>query len=274
MAREAYKSTEALSKMTTRQLRQYISDKATEAQLRLDSLELDKAPRYLKEAAYEITNLSRTRVKRSTSLMTKAEMREYAESLRQFNILDTSSKYYKKAEYDENRHRYETFVKNRIKNDAKTPWAKYKLPSGRISKKGYEAYKQYVNFLKSVKDSSDQFGYETLEIYFEDATSKDKSGERALMVEKFLNQAFEESMGNGWTPKQLNDRFKFLLAEYDKKQASGEARRAQTAEGLKDLKKTASKIKSKPSKQSNSAKVPIKKASKLREHGKVRRTNR
>lgn len=274
MAREPYKSTEALSTMTTRQLRQYISDKATEAQSRLDGLELDKAPRYLKEAAYEITNLSRTKVKRSTSMMTKAEMREYAESLRQFNILDTSSKFHKKAEYDENRHRYEKFVKNRIKNDPKSPWAQYKLPSGRISKKGYEAYKQYVNFLKSVKDSSDQFGYETLAIYFEDASNKDKSGERALMVEKFLNQAFEESIGNGWTPKQLNDRFKFLLAEYDKEQASGEARREQTAEGLKDLKKTASKIKSKPSKQKSSTKVPIKKASKLREHGKVRRTNR
>ena len=77
----------------------------------------------------------------------------------------------------------------------------------------------------------------------------------------------------GWSPKQLNDRFKFLLAEYDKEQAEKEARGKSNKEAAKDLKKTLSKVKAKPQKQSKGAKVPIKKARKLSEHGKVRRTN-
>lgn len=272
MARESYKQTESLSSMTTRQLRQYIADKATEAQARLNTLDLNDAPRYLKEAAYEITNLSRTKVKRSTSLMTKVEMREYAESLRSFNSLDTSSKYARDAEYRDNKARYEKFVRNRIKNDAKSQWSKYLTPKGNISKKGYAEYKKYIQFLKSMKDSSDQFGYETLAIYFTDAGKKDKTGERQQVIEKLLAQAYDDSIGMGWSPKQLNDRFKFLLAEYDKEQAEKESRNKSNKEAAKDLKKTLSKVKAKPQKQSKGAKVPIKKARKLSEHGKVRRT--
>lgn len=258
MARESYKSTESLASMTTRQLRQYISDKATEAQERVNTLDTEDAPRYLKEALYEITGRDRTHVKRSTSNMTKAEMREYAESLRSFNMLDTESKYFRDKEFKDNKARYEAFVRNQIKNDKNSPWREFITAKGNVSKKGYGAYKNYIQFLKSMKDSSEQFGYETLKTYFEDAQYKDRSGARAKVINKLLNQAFEESKGSGWSPADLNKRFKFLLAEYDKEQA----------------KKALASVKANPTKQSKGAKVPIKKASKLREHGKVRRTNR
>ena len=89
MARLPYKSTEAINDMNTRQLRQYISDKATEAQARLDTVKIERTSKAFKEALQDIQGRG-GKIKRSTSNMSKAEMLEYANALREFNALDVA----------------------------------------------------------------------------------------------------------------------------------------------------------------------------------------
>ena len=90
MARQAYNPTESYQSMTTRQLRQLIADKATEAQQRMDTMKDKYKTRAYNDLASEITGRG-GKVKRSTSYMTKEEMVEYAYQLREFNAYDVKS---------------------------------------------------------------------------------------------------------------------------------------------------------------------------------------
>jgi hypothetical protein len=155
MARESYIVEKSPGKveelhihaMTTRQLRQYISDKASEAQSRIDSANMKTASKAFKDAAFEITFKGTDKVMRSTSYMTKSEMRQFAYDLRQFNSLDQRSGFAKSIDWRENKKAYESFIKKQIELDKKSPWSKYKLPSGNISKKGFDEYKQFIRIL-------------------------------------------------------------------------------------------------------------------------------
>lgn len=258
MARQPYKEDQNIHSMTTRQLRQYISDKATEAQSRLDSADMDEASRAFKDAASAITNRAGTKVRRSTSYMTLEEMREYAYSLRQFNSLDTTSSFAKSIEWKENKQRYETFIKNQIQKADGEYWKKYITPKGNVSRKGYEDYKRYIAFIKSVKEVQDEYGYRTLKQYGVDSV-KNKDPERAKIVSKLLNEVYTDSEGKGLTQAQLVDRFLIALQEYDSKEKA-----------KAKIKKTASKVKVKTKKPKSKTNIKVKKTGKMRTDGTVR----
>ena len=133
MAFQDYESDQSIHSMTTRQLRKYISENAKEAQKRIETLPKD-ASKAVQEAADNIT--VHGKVLAGTSTMTKAEMREYAYSLRTFNKLDVESKYAEKSEYQQNKKRYETFIRNQIeKSGAENQyWKKYITEKGNVSR--------------------------------------------------------------------------------------------------------------------------------------------
>lgn len=288
MARQSYGADQNIHSMTTRQLRQYIADKSQEAQERLNTSDMGEASRAFKDAADEITNRAGTKVRRSTSNMSKSEMREFAYALRQFNSLDQTSGFAKSIEWKENKKKYEKFVNNMIDNgtkEQKDMWKQYKTDKGNISKKGYAEYRKYINFLESIKDIREQFGYGSVKHYFVQNESKDNAEKRRKYMEKLMFDIYNEYVVNSKvsiTQGELNKLFSMKMAEYDERQDNNEA--AQRANknapkaikkaaktGAKAVKKTAGAIKANPTKQSSGAKVPIKKARKLKEYGRVRR---
>lgn len=252
MARQPYAEDQNIHSMTTRQLRQYISDKATEAQKRLDSVKGEETTKAFREAAWEITSHT-GKVKRSTSNMSKEEMREYAYALRQFNSLDSTSGFAKSIEWKENKARYETFVKNRIA-EGDSYWTKYLTSKGNISKRGYQEYKDYINFIKSIQEYKASFGYRTLKQYAEEALQYGR-GSELKDLNNLLNEVFVESRGKGYTQAQLIERFELRLNEINEK----EAKKAST------VKPTYQRGKK------SSSNVSIKKGRKMKESGKVRR---
>jgi len=273
MARQSYGADQNIHSMTTRQLRQYIADKAQEAQERLNTSDMEKASRAFKDAAAEITNRAGTKVRRSTSNMSKSEMREYAYALRQFNSLDQTSTFAKSIEWKENKSRYESFIRSQAKNDKSGKWAQYITPKGNVSKKGYAEYKNYIGFLRALKDVTEQYGYETIKYYYQQNKGSKDPEKRKLYMEKMLLETFEEVKGKNKTSKEINDIFRAKMEAYDERQDKTEA----VKEAAQRAKKSAPKVIKKAANHTNKssgAKVPIKKARKLKEHGKVRRTTR
>lgn len=226
MAREAYSDDQSINSMTTRQLRQYISDKATEAQARLDSSDMEEATRAFKNMANAITYAGGTKVRRSTSNMTREEMVEYAYDLRQFNSMDDSSGFAQSIEWKENKSRYESFIRNRIE-EGDEYWKQYLTPKGNVSKKGYQDYKDYINFIKSIKDIQMQYGYRTLKQYGIDAMGEGRTKE----VAKVLNEVYQETKGKGFSQRDLIEAFEIRLAniEESKTKAPNAPKRKQTA---------------------------------------------
>jgi hypothetical protein len=279
MARESYIVEKSPGKveelnihaMTTRQLRQYISDKATEAQSRIDSANMKTASKAFKDAASDITFKGTDKVMRSTSYMTKSEMRQFAYDLRQFNSLDQTSGFAKSIDWRENKKAYESFIKKQIELDKKSPWSKYKLPSGNISKKGFDEYKQFIRFLNEMNDIKNQYGYETLKVYFEQADKSENPKERRAFIMSLLWNIYEDNKEEGLTSDKLNKKFKEALKDHDE-----EIRKAQTEKKTQAKRKqTARKVPASSKKVSQKADkaptVKIKKARKLRTHGQVRK---
>ena len=293
MARESYLVEKSPGKveelnihaMTTRQLRQYIYDKATEAQNRIDSANMKTASRAFKDAAAEITFKATDKVRRSTSSMSKTEMRQFAYALRQFNSLDQTSSFAKSIEWKENKKVYESFIKKQIELDKNSPWSKYKLPSGNISKKGFDDYKQFIRFLNEMNDIKNQYGYETLKVYFEQADKSENPKERRAFIMNLLWKIYDENKEAGLTSDKLNKKFKEALRDHDEEirkaqtEKKKQAKRKQTARKIKkverNIKQTARKVSSGSGKVSQKAdkapNVKIKKARKLRTHGQVRK---
>lgn len=241
MARKPYAPDQSIHSMTTRQLRQYIADQADEAQKRLSTSDLDHATRAYRTAAAEIS-LDGKKVMRSTSYMTKAEMRERAYALRDFNSLDDSSGYSKSIDWKENRDRYKTFVRNRL-DDPKTPpdvkkyWSQFLTPKGNISKRGYQAYKQYIEFLKSVNEVQSEYGYREIQRYGIQAAADPT---RRTDISNIFNQIFVENQGKHLTQGDLIDKMHLAIKEYDQRTNT----------------------------------IKAKQGRKMKEHGKVRRTGR
>ena len=278
MARQKYDPDQSIHSMTTRQLRQYIADQASEAQQRLSTSDLSDATKAFRDAAAQISDGKR--VYRSTSYMTKAEMRERAYALRDFNSLDDSSGYAKSKDWQENRKKYQTFIKNRL-TDPKTPkvvkdyWSQFLTAKGNPSKKGYAAYKQYIEFLKSVSEVQSQYGYREIQKY---GVQSAPDPNRRKDLANIFNKVFIQNQKKNLTQGDLIDKLHLAIKAYDAKH---------NAEAMKKLeKKKASKTqqagsktqwkqtKTKTSSSSSGTNIKTKTGRKMKEHGTVRRTGR
>lgn len=265
MARQEYKEGQSIHSMNARQLRKYISDKANIAQKRLDTVDVENTSRAFRDALSEITNKSGTKVRRSTSNMSKEEMRMFAYALREFNAIDTESGYHKSQERKANEKRYKSFIKNQIANNPDSPWAKYKTEKGNISMKGYKEYLDYMSFLRTMKDIREQYGYETLKLYYQNTKRGDYAGKRTKDIEVILYDIYEEGKDKGWNKEDLNREFRKRM---DKLNEDYEANI-----DFANKQKTAQKIvgNRKVSKPKSAKEIRTKQGRKMREHGRVRR---
>lgn len=277
MARKPYASDQSIHSMTTRQLRQYIADQADEAQERLSTSDLDHATRAYRNAAAEIS-LDGKRVMRSTSYMTKAEMRERAYALRDFNTLDDSSGYSKSVDWQENRKKYQSFVK-RITEDPMAPkkvkeyWSQYKTPKGNVSKKGYEAYKQYIEFLKSVSDITSKYGYREIQKYGIQVTADPK---RRRDISNIFNEVYVQFEGKSLYQDDLIDKLRLAIKEYDAEQIrkANELVERNKEAAKKRKPKSTPQVKAKAKKSKSKTNIKVKQGRKMKEHGVIRRTGR
>lgn len=205
-----------IQEMSTRQLRRYVRERAEEAQYRVDTLSDDVwLPRAFQEQLEYVESFGRGRsggIKKDTSRMSKVEMVEYAYALRDLNILDTESKYAKDTDYKENKERYQSFVRNQLNSlnpESREYWSQFLTPKGNISKRGYQEYKNFINFIKNIDESMTTYGYETIKDIYYDQSDKKKKDE----VEQLLIRTYEENKGKGLTPSQLIDDFYDRLNE-------------------------------------------------------------
>lgn len=205
-----------IQEMSTRQLRRYVRERAEEAQYRVNTLSDDAwLPRAFQEQLEYVESFGRGRsggIKKDTSRMSKVEMVEYAYALRDLNILDTESKYAKDTDYKENKERYQSFVRNQLNSlnpESREYWSQFLTPKGNISKRGYQEYKNFINFIKNIDESMTTYGYETIKDIYYDQSDKKKKDE----VEQLLIRTYEENKGKGLTPSQLIDDFYDRLNE-------------------------------------------------------------
>ena len=216
---EQNKGVTPIQDMSTRQLRRYIRERADEANKRISTIrDIEDTPQALQDQLFMLQSFGRGRsggVIKDTSRMDKLDMVEYAYALRDFNMLDTSSKFSRDQDYRQNRKKYETFVKKQwdsIDQEAKKYWSQFKTEKGNVSKKGYQEYKNFVNFLKSIEHTISTYGYETVAGQYYDQTgevelSKDE-------VEQIALDVFQENSGKGLETKDITQ---ILLDELDKK---------------------------------------------------------
>ena len=190
--------------MSTRQLRRYIRERAEEAQERLNSMkDPEEAPRSWQEQLEFVSSFGLGRgggIKKDTSRMDKITMAEYAYALRDLNMLDTYSKYSRDQDYKENKQRYQNFVKEQLRS------------LNPNSRKGYQEYKNYINWIKNLDDVMSTYGYETIKDIYYDQTDQEQKQE----VEDMLLETWEENKGKGLTPSQLIDNFYDKLDEQKK----------------------------------------------------------
>lgn len=205
--------------MSTRQLRRYIRERAEEAQERLNSMkDPEEAPRSWKEQLEFVSSFGLGRgggIKKDTSRMDKITMAEYAYALRDLNMLDTYSKYSRDQDYKENKQRYQNFVKEQLRSlnpNSREYWSQFVTEKGNISKKGYQEYKNYINWIKNLDDVMSTYGYETIKDIYYDQTDQEQKQE----VEDMLLETWEENKGKGLTPSQLIDNFYDKLDEQKK----------------------------------------------------------
>lgn len=271
MAFQEYGDTQSINSMTTRQLRKYVSDKATEAQKRLDSMNISEQSEAIRESIHFITKGTNKRVYKGTSNLSKGEMAEMAYQLRIFERLDTDSGYAKQTEYERNKDRYETFIGNR-KKDAY--WKKYIDENGNISAEGFKEYKNYINFVKEISEVSQYFNYKTL---MTKATRQlktgEKPGERLDAMGKMINKIYTESKNQGKTPRQITEDFFAEWMEYEEQHNLKKTITRSAIQGKpeKYKPKKSSIPKPKKSKKSSSTNVKTKVVGKMKDNAKVHR---
>lgn len=196
--------------MSTRQLRRYIRERAEEAQQRLDSIkDMEDTPRAFQDQVDFARSFGAGRggnIKKDTSRMDKVEMVEYAYALRDLNMLDTTSKYSRDIDYRENKEKYQTFIRNQMMSlnpNSRAYWSQFVTEKGNISKKGYQEYKNFINWIKNMDEVMTAYGYETIQdVYYDQGNSKKKSE-----VEQLLLDTYQENKGKGMTTKDLIDDF-------------------------------------------------------------------
>lgn len=279
MARQKYDPDQSIHSMTTRQLRQYIADQAAEAQQRLSSSNLSDATKAFRDAAAQISD--GRKVYRSTSYMTKAEMRERAYALRDFNSLDDSSGFAKSKDWQENRKRYQTFIRNRI-NDPRTPedvkkyWSQFLTAKGNPSKKGYAAYKQYIEFLKSVNEVQGEYGYREIQRYGIQAAPDPR---RRKDLANIFNKVFIQNQKKNLTQAELIDKLNLAIKDYDSKHNAEAMKKLEKKKAASKTQQAGSKTqrkqtKTKKASSSSGTSIKAKTGRKMKEHGTVRRTGR
>lgn len=259
MAFKEYDRTTSIQQMNARQLRLYISRSAKEANERLSTLDPNAMPEAMKQVYQEAATYKGVFLQ-GTSTMSKAEMQNYAQKLRDFNFLDTESAFAKDAEYEQNFDRYEAFIKKQTGRTGGKYWKKYIDENGNISKEGYQEYKQYLNFIKGIMDDIQSYSYDAIREKigvsnvrkrFTEA-KKNKDPQRLQKVEKIIGEAYEKFYGKGKTPADLNAYIIREIAKLDKKEPK---------------KPTVKKPKTQKSKGTN---VKAKAGKKMRTHGTVR----
>ena len=223
MAFKEYDLTQSIEEMNARQLRLYISRGAKQANERLKTMK--DIPAYLSDIQED--ERLKGHISSSgdflagTSHMNKKEMQDYAKQLRDFNFMDTKSKYARDVEYSENKSRYETFIKNQIAGGGRGAeyWSKYIGKNGRVLKSGYQDYKQYIDMIKNVMPYISTYGYETIKKYYAEGKANMRDPQRIKTIERLLVDTYiqnrNEDTGKGMTPEQLNDAFFKALKEYD-----------------------------------------------------------
>ena len=223
MAFKEYDLAQSIEEMNARQLRLYISRGAKQANERLKTMK--DIPAYL--ADIQEDERLKGHISSSgdflagTSNMNKKEMQDYAKQLRDFNFMDTKSKYARDTEYKENQARYETFIKNQIAGGGRGAeyWSKYIGKNGRVLKGGYQDYKQYIDMIKNVMPYISTYGYETIKKYYAVGKENMRDPQRIKTIERLLVETYiknrNEDTGKGMTPEQLNDTFFKALKEYD-----------------------------------------------------------
>lgn len=240
MAVKPYDEDQSIHSMTTRQLRQYISDKATEAQNRIDSPGFDGSDKATSEMLDFITKGNK--VKRSTSYMDKAQMREYAYALRTFNMMDEESDFARRTQWQKDKARYNKFIENRIAQEGKDSyWAQYLTEKGNVSKRGYEDYKQYIEFIKAIQDVKYQYTYKTLTTKALNAMEKGQPEDLRNMA-KILNKVYKESKGLHMTTSQLVDKFEIA---WDAQLEKAKPKPKQVPSSKRSKKKSSSNVKTK-----------------------------
>ena len=216
MAFQNYKQTESIQTMTARQLRLFISESAAEAQERIDSLKggVEDLPQAMQDIYAEISGRSGKILKGSSNL-SKEEMQYRAFMLRDFNFMDVYSGYAKNADYEANKQRYESFMEGQMQDPlTRSYWEKYKTKTGKWSKTGYKAYKEYINMLKNIQPMIEAYGYETIKDQYA-ISKKVKDPNRAQVVERLMAQVFLENKGKGLTQAELNDKLQHALLTYE-----------------------------------------------------------
>lgn len=216
---EQNKGVTPIQDMSTRQLRMYIRERADEANKRISTIrDIEDTPQALQDQLFMLQSFGRGRsggVIKDTSRMDKVDMVEYAYALRDFNMLDTSSKFSRDQDYRMNRKKYETFVKQQwASNDAeaKAYWNQYKTAKGNVSKKGYQEYKNFVNFLKSIDHTLATYGYETVAGQYYDQTGEVELSKEE--IEQIALDVFKEYDGKGLNTKEAAAA---LIEELDKR---------------------------------------------------------
>ena len=227
MAEQAYNRGEGVTpiqEMTTRQLRKYIRERAAEANERISSIKdfSDTSKAFQDELDY-IKSFGSGRgggIKSDTSRINKETMVEYAYALRDLNQLDTYSKYSRDEDYKQNKQRYETFMRNQLESlnpNTREYWSQFLTPKGNISKRGYQEYKNFVNWLNNIDESIATYGYETVkDLYFDQEDKEDQK-----KVEELLTETYTENLGRGLTAGQVTDQLYEKLAEYKAKKTTG-----------------------------------------------------
>ena len=259
--------------MNTRQLRMYIRERAEEAQARINTIrDIEDTPQAFQSQYSFVASFGTGRsggIKKDTSRMTKEEMEEYAYALRDLNMLDTESRYAMNEDYKQNRQKYESFIRERTREDnpnkeERDKWKKFITEKDNVSKRGYQEYKNFINFVRNIDEVMSTYGYETIKDFYYDATD----AEEMQYVEDLLVEVYEENLGEGLTPSELIDQFNERLEEH-KREKNAEIIKAQKpAQKSKATKKRSSSvpaIKAKTKKKSGTgANVKVKKAGKMR----------
>lgn len=211
MAFKEYDRTASIQTMNARQLRLYISRGAKEANERMQTLDANKLPDAMKDIYMDVAT-HQGRFLQGTSNMSKAQMQEYAQKLRDFNFMDTKSQYARDREYEDNYDRYEKFIKNQKSKQGRAHWAQYLNKDGTVSKEGYQEYKEYINFVKGIMEDiqsysydkiKENFGISNIRKRFTEARSN-SDPERVQKVEKIIADVYEKYKGKNKTTKDLN----------------------------------------------------------------------
>ena len=263
MARVDYSSAANIHQMTTRQLRDYIYKKSREAQERIDSMDLEAAPKSLQNAASYIIGRG-GKVKKSTSYMTKEEMREYAYDLRQFNSLDDSSDFAKSLAWKENKDKYESFIEKQKKDGIKY-WDQFKGDP----EAGFYKYQEFIRFVNSVKDTIQDYGYEQIRTYGIDAMKAKQIAKRRRDVVAVLTKVWSENQGKGLDQSKLIDKFNTSMTDFDEMTAKEQRDFLNPPKPKKKSKAKVPTVKSKTQKSHNNIKPG--KPRKMKQHGTLRK---